>query len=95
MPVVEESEVEITEPEVPLAEMPEEEPVEEPVEIEEPEVPLAEEPDIVEIEDPDVPLADVPQTGDESVVWGEIALISGLGLVFLAIEGKRRTEAEK
>ncbi len=95
VPMVEEPEVEITEPEVPLAKMPEEEPVEEPVEIEEPEVPLAEEPDIVEIEDPDVPLADVPQTGDESIVWGEIALISGLGLVFLAIEGKRRTEAEK
>lgn len=84
-PPVEEPVVEIEEPDVPLAEEPD-------VEIEEPDVPMAEEP-AVEIEEPNVPLADVPETGDRSLLWGGLTLISGSGLVFLAVKGKKRQGA--
>lgn len=78
--------VDINEPEVPLIEDPD-------VDIEEPEVPLAKEPEI-ELEEPDVPLADVPETGDKSLLWGCLTLISGAGLALLALMDKMRKDDE-
>lgn len=77
--------VEINEPEVPLTEEPG-------TEIEEPSVPKAEEP-VTEIEDPGVPMADVPETGDKSLLWGCLSLISGAGLALLAMMDKKRKDA--
>ena len=59
-------------------------------------MPLAELPedDLVELEDPDVPLADVPKTGDDSLIWGVLTLISGTGLVWLALDKKRKGAVE-
>ena len=69
---------------------------EEPIEIEEPEVPLGPAPDLpeepVEIFDEDVPLADVPKTGDNMALYYVSAIISALGLVFLALTGKKKIE---
>lgn len=69
---------------------------EEPIEIEEPEVPLGPAPDLpeepVEIFDEDVPLADVPKTGDSMMLYVVSAIISALGLVFLALTGKKKIE---
>jgi len=59
--------------------------------IEEPEVPLADEP-VVEIPDEEVPLANVPMTGDETALYAIMALASGLGLVYLALSGKKRED---
>lgn len=81
-----ETPVDINEPEVPLIEDPD-------VDIEEPEVPLAKEPEI-ELEEPDVPLADVPETGDKSLLWGCLTLISGAGLALLALMDKMRKDDE-
>ena len=80
---IDEPEMEIDEPETPLAEEPE-------VEIDELEVPLAEEPEVeIEIEDSSIPLADVPRTGDNSHIWAIFAMISGVGLALLALLDKK------
>lgn len=96
-PVLPEPPVEIDVPDVPLAEP--ELPEEPDVEIEVPDVPLAELPEEpgeeVEIDEPGVPLADVPETGDHSLVWGSLTLISGTGLALLALEDRKRRSAGK
>jgi len=40
--------------------------------------------------DEPVPLADVPQTGDNSLIWFALILISGLGLCMLDLSAKKR-----
>ena len=95
-------EVEVTEPPTPLNPTPElpDEPdqPDEPIEVDEPDTPLAplpelpDEPVEVEIEDPDTPLAAVPQTGDNTVLWATTAVASGAGLIWLAVDGKKRRE---
>ena len=77
------------EPTVEPAPEPIEEPVEEPVE--EPEVEIPEEPE-VEIPEEDVPLAEIPETGDTSAMWILAAAVSGIGLVWLSLTGKKRKE---
>jgi LPXTG-motif cell wall-anchored protein len=67
---------------VPLAELPEDEtPL---AELPEDEVPLA------ELPEEDVPLSDVPMTGDNGLLWTVVLTLSGLGLVYLVISGKKR-----
>ena len=65
--------------------------------IDDPDVPLAELPDednLTEIADQDVPLADVPKTGDSSMIWNVLAVLSGTGLVLLALDKKRKGSVE-
>ena len=83
---------EIADQDVPLAELPEDNLTE----IEDQDVPLAELPedDLTEIEDQDVPLADVPKTGDSSMIWNVLAVLSGTGLVLLALDKKRKGSVE-
>ena len=59
-------------------------------------VPLAE-PDepLTELADEEVPLAEVPKTGDASILWAMAAAVSGLGLVWMTISGKKRREEER
>ena len=88
--------VEVEEPETPLGPLPElpEEP-EVPVEVEEPETPLGPLPELpgeVEIDEPETPLANVPQTGDNTMLWVTTAVASGAGLIWLAVDGKKRRE---
>ena len=45
-----------------------------------------------DLEDPDVPTAEVPETGDASLIWAAAALLSGIGLAWLVISGKKREE---
>ncbi len=45
-----------------------------------------------DLEDPDVPTAEVPETGDASLIWAAVALLSGIGLAWLVISGKKREE---
>lgn len=83
-------------PEVPVPQ--EETPVEAPeetVEIAEEPVPLAEIPDeLTEIDSVAVPLADVPQTGDVSLAWYFLAVLS-LGGVLILSAMERREHAAK
>ena len=69
---------EVEEPEVPLAERPEE-----PEKLEKPED--------VEIEDPDIPLADIPQTGDIHLGWYGASILSALGLMMMALLGRKKS----
>ena len=71
----------ITDPEPPLAEIPETE------------TPLVEAPEVV-LEEQPIPLADVPQTGDNTNIWLLLALMmgSGAGIVLL---GRRKETVEK
>lgn len=71
-----------------------------PTEVEEPEVPLAErpeepekleKPEDVEIEDPDIPLADIPQTGDIHLGWYGASILSALGLMMMALLGRKKS----
>ena len=66
------------------------------IEIPDEEVPLAEEPeepsDEIEILDEDVPLADVPETGDISILWAAMSVLSGGGIV--AINSKKTKKEE-
>ncbi len=88
VPLAEEpEEVQIPEDEVPLEELPELE------EIADEEVPLEELPELEEIPDDDVPLADVPKTGDESMMWIALTMASGMGLVWLILNSKKREDA--
>ena len=48
-----------------------------------------------EIPDEETPLADVPATGDNLIAWILAAGVSGLGLVWLAISGKKRKNEEQ
>ena len=48
--------------------------------------------DGTDLEDPDVPTAEVPETGDASLIWAAAALLSGIGLAWLVISGKKREE---
>ena len=48
--------------------------------------------DSTDLEDPDVPTAEVPETGDASLIWAAAALLSGIGLAWLVISGKKREE---
>lgn len=47
-----------------------------------------------DIEEPDVPVspAQPPKTGDSMGLWIAAALVSGMGLVWLALSGKKREE---
>ena len=36
--------------------------------------------DSTDLEDPDVPTAEVPETGDTSLIWAAVALLSGIGI---------------
>ena len=71
----------ITDPEPPLAEIPENE------------TPMVEAPEVV-LEDQPIPLADVPQTSDNTNIWLLLALMmgSGAGIVLL---GRRKETVEK
>lgn len=73
-PVVDEPVVEIEEPEVPLAEVPEVEETEDLTE---------------EILDEEVPLAEVPYTGSLSILWILIACLSAASLVFTGAKRKQ------
>ena len=47
-----------------------------------------------DLPDEDVPLADVPSTGDNLIAWVLAAAVSGVGLVWLAISGKKRKDEQ-
>ena len=48
-----------------------------------------------DIPDEETPLADVPATGDNLIAWILAAGVSGLGLVWLALSGKKRKNEEQ
>lgn len=50
--------------------------------------------DPTDLPDEDVPLADVPSTGDNLIAWVLAAAVSGVGLVWLAISGKKRKDEQ-
>ena len=82
--------------EPPLEDLPDEEPPLEDLPDEEP--PLEdlpdEEPPLEDLPDEEPPLADVPKTGDGTGMWAMAAAVSGLGLVWLALTGKKRREKD-
>ncbi len=75
----EEPEIELPEEEVPLADLPEEE------------VPLADLP-LEDLADEEVPLGDVPVTGDASILWYVLSVLSGGGIAGLTVLEKKRKE---
>lgn len=81
-PVTPPDEVEIADPETPLATLDEEEPVVE-------EEAVEEEPILEEILEPDVPLSDIPETGDVSVLWYGLAVALVAGLMVLLQQERR------
>lgn len=48
----------------------------------------------VDLPEPEVPRADAPKTGDAAGLWAMAAAVSGMGLVWLAISGKKRKEED-
>lgn len=70
----------VSDPDVPLAELPEEE------------VPLSEEPaeELTELADEEVPMADVPETGDASALWIVALAVSALGLAWTVVSSKKK-----
>ena len=67
------------------------------IEIPDEPVPLAPPPadvadEVVEILDEEVPLANIPVTGDKSALWMLAAAVSGLGMIWTALTGKKRKE---
>lgn len=70
----------VPDPDVPLAELPEEE------------VPLSEEPaeELTELADEEVPMADVPETGDASALWIVALAVSALGLAWTVVSSKKK-----
>ena len=67
----------------PLAELPGETPV-----------PGAEAPATEDLADPEVPLAQAPETGDAAWLFAATAVLSGAGLLWLALSRRKRTEQE-
>ena len=72
-------------------------------EIEDPETPTTDLPDTdvptsgdtgTDLQNPDVPRADAPKTGDATWLWAMAAAVSGMGLVWLTISGKKRKEED-
>ena len=49
-------------------------------------------PPLADIPEPDVPLATVPQTGDASLIWLGLSLMSGLSLAGLILLGKKKED---
>ena len=47
-----------------------------------------------DLQNPDVPRADAPKTGDATWLWAMAAAVSGMGLVWLTISGKKRKEED-
>lgn len=84
--------VDIPEIEIPNTDKPETEPTNPEVEPTEPETEPTE-PDI-DIGEQDVPKAEVPATGDNLMLWIMAAAVSGMGLAWLAITGRKRKEEE-
>ena len=87
-------EEELPDPTPPLVDKPDvpDEPDEPEEELPEPDVPLVPSEPEEELPEPDVPLADVPKTGDETMLWYALAMLSGCGLVILALTGKKKKE---
>lgn len=72
-------------------------PSEEDVDIEDPDVPQSDLPPTEEeIVDEGVPMGDMPQTGDDSglYLWMALAAVSGCGLVYLLVTGRRKEEQD-
>ena len=72
-------------------------------EIKDPETPTTDLPDTdvptsgdtgTDLQNPDVPRADAPKTGDATWLWAVAAAVSGMGLVWLTISGKKRKEED-
>ena len=63
----------------------------EPVDPEEPGTDIPEEPG-TDIPEEETPKADAPETGDATIVWILAAAVSGIGLVWLAISGKKKKD---
>ncbi|MCI6321617.1 MAG: Cna B-type domain-containing protein, partial [Clostridiales bacterium] len=72
-------------------------------EITDPETPTTDLPDTdvptsgdtgTDLQNPDVPRADAPKTGDATWLWAMAAAVSGMGLVWLTISGKKRKEED-
>ncbi len=82
-----EPEVDVPEPEVPLADVPDE-PL---VDIPEEDVPLADTPEEIEIDDPEVPMGDVPRTGDAPVFPLAAAVFGICGMLLVKL-GKGNKE---
>ena len=81
-----EPEEEIPEEDVPQGELPGD------VTIDEEQPPQGEGPEETEINEGEPPLADAPETGDSLTVWITVAALSGLGLVALAVTGRKGKE---
>ena len=70
------------------------------IDIEDPDVPGGELPvdpedPGIDIEDPDVPTGEIPATGDTLMAWIAAAAVSGMGLIWLAITGKKRKDEKE
>lgn len=79
---------EIKDDDVPKSDLPEQ-----PVEIPDEDTPKADLPqDPVDIPDEDTPKADVPKTGDAMGLWVMAAAVSGAGLIWLNLTGKKRKD---
>lgn len=79
---------EIKDDDVPKSDLPEQ-----PVEIPDEETPKADLPQApVDIPDEDIPKADVPKTGDTMGLWVMAAAVSGAGLIWLNLTGKKRKD---
>lgn len=76
----------IDDPDVPQGELPDDPGTD----IEDPDVPQGELP--TDLPDEDVPMADAPATGDTLMAWIAAAAVSGVGLVWLSIMGKKRKD---
>lgn len=76
----------IEDPDVPQGELPDDPGTD----IEDPDVPQGELP--TDLPDEDVPMADAPATGDTLMAWIAAAAVSGVGLVWLSIMGKKRKD---
>lgn len=79
---------EIKDDDVPKSDLPEQ-----PVEIPDEDTPKADLPQApVDIPDEDTPKADVPKTGDTMGLWVMAAAVSGAGLIWLNLTGKKRKD---
>ena len=76
----------IDDPDVPQGELPDDPGTD----IDDPDVPQGELP--TDLPDEDVPMADAPATGDTLMAWIAAAAVSGVGLVWLSIMGKKRKD---